>query len=467
MAGPWQAHVIERVLMHDDAGDLLVQEALASTGRQNGKTTIVRIIMGWMLDEGIKLPAFQRWIDMLAAAHDAGQARVVYRAVQRDMLKLHVPTYLGGRKPKGGIVGDQERLRITDYFGIEINGLTLDTATSQPGSARGMSPGLIAWDEMLTQRNWAMWEALSPAQSAIRNALMLLTSTAGYADSVVLRALFERGLRQITGAERADPSFYMAWWCADDDEVGLDWKQLKKANPALDDGRLSRKRITSEYETSRTNPAMWVRERLNRWADDRVEPAFSLEAWGACRERGPLESVPGPYTLAVDCTADLTQATIAVAAMRPADGRVGVELHRMFDGTPTKQIRGSDVAKVIGDFAAKHEVKNIVYPASSAIAGALARHEALTGLPYMVLAAAGIPPACADFAEAVGSRRLAHDDPVLDEQMAYAQRRFIGNEGGWRWAVTASPGPITAVQSATLASSVAARVPTRAQVFFP
>lgn len=458
--GAWQKLSLDRALMYNKMGDLIVNTALLSTARQNGKTTIVRSVIDWMLAEGHKLPAFRDWVDMLCAAHDAGQARVVYRAVQRDMLKLYTPTYgAGQRKAK-------ERLRITDYFGIEIGGLTLDTATSQPGSARGITAGLIAWDEMLTQNSWAMWEALSPAQSAVPNPLMLLTSTAGYSDSVVLRALYERGIRQMTGAERPDPSFLMLWWQADDDDVGLDWGQLRKANPALDDGRLQRSKIEAEWSLWETNNrGSWVRERLNRWSDDREDPAFSPEAWGACRLANPLAEVSGPYTLAVEVTADWTDATIAVAALRK-DGRVGVEIHKHFEGTASAPITGDMVTKVISAFAEKYAVSHIAYPASSALAPSFARHTALTGLPYLALAAVGIPPACADFAEAVGSKRLAHDDPLLDGQMAWAARRFVGREGAWRWAVTASAGPITAVIAATLASSVAARVSARVQVFF-
>ena len=460
VVGPWQKMCLDAALYYDDHGDLIVSTALFSTARQNGKTTIVRAVFDWMLAEGHKLPAFREWVDMLCAAHDAGQARVVYRAVQRDMLKLYVPTYGAGQRKAA------ERLRITDYFGIEIGGLTLDTATSQPGSARGITAGMIAWDEMLTQRSWGMWEALSPAQSAVPNPMMLLTSTAGYSDSVVLRALYERGIRQATGAERPDPAFLMLWWQADDDDVGLDWGQLRKANPALDDGRLQRAKIAAEWSLWETNNrGSWIRERLNRWSDDREDPAFSPEMWGACRVANPLAKLPGPFTLAVEVTADWTDATIAVAAMRK-DSKVGVEIHHHFEGTASRPITGDEVCKVLSAFAEKHEIARIAYPAASALAPSLARHAALTGLPYLPLAAVGIPPACADYAEAVGSQRLAHDDPLLDQQQGWAARRFVGHEGGWRWAVTASAGPITAVIAATLASSVAARVPARVQAFF-
>jgi hypothetical protein len=445
------------MLMYDKRGDLIVHTALFGTGRQNGKTTIVRSLLDWMFAEGHKLPAFKGWVDMLCAAHDANQARVVYRFVERDMLRLFRPNYGPGIGRK-----QSERLRITDYFGIEIDGLTLDTATSQPGSARGVTAGLIAWDEMLTQRNWGMYEALSPSQSAVPNPLMLLTSTAGYSDSVVLRALYERGIRQMTGAERPDPSFLMLWWQASSDDVGLDWDELYAANPALHDGRLQKGKIEAEH--SILPRSSWIRERLNRWADDRVEGAFSEAAWGACRVANPLAELPGPFVLAVEVDSDWTDATIAVSRLRK-DGKVGVEIHRHFEGTAARPVTGDEIIRSLSAFAEKYRVSDIAYPAASALAPILARHGAQTSLPYRDIPATQIPGMCADYAEAVGSKRLAHDDPLLDMQQAWAARRYVGKEGAWRWAVSASAGPITSVVAATLATALAQKVAHRAQVF--
>src|SRR4026209_512470 len=100
---------------------------------------------------------------------------------------------------------------------------------------------------MLTQRDWDMWEALSPTQSAQRSPIMILTSTAGHADSVILRAFYDRLIRQAPGADDPDPTFDGAWWEANDDSAGLDWAEIKRANPALGDGRLTEAAIRSEH----------------------------------------------------------------------------------------------------------------------------------------------------------------------------------------------------------------------------
>src|SRR5262245_58046533 len=108
IAGPWQAYSLDRALVHDADGNLIHQIVLLSTGRQNGKSIIVRLFLGWLFDEGYKIEAFGAYKEMLAAAHDAGQARVVYKGVAQDMSRLYTPDY-GSHQRKGGV----RRTRIT------------------------------------------------------------------------------------------------------------------------------------------------------------------------------------------------------------------------------------------------------------------------------------------------------------------------------------------------------------------
>jgi len=457
--GPWQEYAIGRILECDDVGDLIARVTLLSVGRQNGKSVIVRAIVGWMLDEGYKLPAFKDWNFILLAAHDAKQARIPYGFIRKDLENYaNVDTWgHSARRVKN-------TARATMYTGIELHGITVDVATRQPGSARGVSPGLIAFDEVLTQTDFSMYEVLSPAQSAIRNSLMLMTSTAGFADSVVLRAMHDRLYRQHTGAEQYDDSFMGLWWRADDDDVGLDWEQLMKANPALDDGRLARRMVESEHAI--LPRGSWVRERLNRWHDERVDAPFSLAAWGACRTKEPLSidslAKPQQYTIAVDVTSTWSEGSIIVASQR-WDGLVGVEVHRFLQSRPETPLTADTFIQEVGRLAERMRVEQVVYSASSALSAAMERFAISSGVPCVAVNSNRMMMACHDFAESVVSVRIAHDDPHLDSQIAGAQRRFIGSDGGWRWAITASP--VTSVVGATLAAMYAMKGVSPVQVF--
>ena len=454
----WQQYALYRALEHDENMQLLARTVLLSVARQNGKSVIVRAFVGWLLDEGNKWDTFRKWDFILLAAHDAKQARIPYDYIRRDVMSYADINTWGHSARRQGVA----RARATQYTGIELNGVRVDVATSQPGSARGISPGLICFDEVLTQTTFNTYEVLSPAQVAIPNSQMLMTSTAGYADSVLLRAMHDRLYRQSTGAEQHDPSFLGLWWRADDDDVGLDWEQLMKANPSLDGGRLSRSMITSEYLI--LPRGSWVRERLNRWHDERVDAPFSIAAWGACRLAQPLapESVAGGYVIACDVLSTWSEGSIIVSALRK-DGRVGIEVHRHLQGRTERPLTAPDFTREVAAIAAKVKVDAIVYSASSALAPAFERHAAETQLPYQSISATKNIMACADFAEAVTAKRIAHDDPFLDSQVASAQRRFIGTDGAWRW--TISGVPITGVVGATLSVAIAAKSPAPVQVF--
>lgn len=455
---PWQQYALERLLEHDADMQLLTRLALVSVARQNGKSVIVRALVGWLMDEGHKWDTFRKWDFVLLAAHDAKQARIPYDFIRRDVMSYSDINTWGHSARRQGIA----RARATQYTGIELNGVRVDVATSQPGSARGISPGLICFDEVLTQTSFQTYEVLSPAQVAIPNSQMLMTSTAGFADSVVLRAMYDRLYRQATNAEQHDPSFMGLWWRADDDDVGLDWEQLMKANPSLDGGRLSRTLIANEYGV--LPRGSWVRERLNRWHDERVDAPFSIAAWGACRFPSPLQpsGVAGNYVIACDVVSTWSEGSIIVAAMRH-DGRVGVEVHRHLIGRTDVPLTADDFVREVAAIAKKVPVDAIVYTASSPLAPAFERHAVESQLPYQSISASKVLMACADFAEAVTSKRLAHDDPFLDSQVAGAQRRFVGKDGAWRW--TISNNPVTGLVATTFAVAIAAKTSAPVQVF--
>ena len=446
---------VDKALRHDRNGDLIHRIALFSTARQNGKSVIVRAFYGWLLEEGRFLPAFSEWTAILAAAHDAKQARIIYRGVYLDYqnnpnlraLTLSTPRkdHESGHTPPV--------IKASQWLGMTAGRLTLDTVTSEPGSARGLSAGAIAWDEMLTQRDWRMYEALAPTQSAQRSPIMLMTSTAGHADSVVLRSFYDRIRRQAAGDEAPDPTFYGAWWESEDEDAGLDWPQVRQANPALGDGRLTRQAIASEYAI--LPPDSWRRERLNHFVDVRAEGAFNPGVWAACRTPKPLADAPGPFALGVDVQPGWLRATVAIAGIRP-DGRIGVEIFRDLRGTESNPVTAAQVIAEVRRF--RQPIQAIVYDHVSGAAASFEREGIESGMPWAEYKAGFVVDACMDVDEAIRSGRLAVDDPLLDAQIPLTARRPVGQDGAFRFSRAASLGPIDAVMAMAMATHAIAYV---------
>jgi len=426
---PWQRHVLDATLRHDVRGNLLHSSALWSVARQNGKSVAVRAVIDWLLDEGCTVPAFSTWREILAAAHDAPQARLTYRGILGDLSS--VPRIKASH-------------RLTQYVGIESpTGLSFNTVTSQPGSARGHSAGLVAWDEVLTQRDHGMLEVLLPVTSAQQNPMMLYTSTAGFSDSIVLRELYDDLVGQATGARRPDRSFYGAWWASRDPDAGLDWDQIAQANPSR---RIPRRAIEAEHR--RLPASSWRRERLNHWVDVTEDSAFGLKAWAACRLPSPLDGVRAPFCIGVDVQPGWRRATVAVAGLR-GDGRIGVEVIADLrdDTEPLTAARVIAAVHAFPEFTAA-----IAYDNRGAAASAFDRDQIESGLAWDALDNSAVIAACMDVSEMVISGRLAVDDPLLDAQIAWTARREIGTDGAFRFSRPASGGEIDAVYAMTLAA---------------
>jgi len=296
---------------------------------------------------------------------------------------------------------------------------------------------------MLTQKDWDMWEALSPTQSAQRSPIMVLTSSAGLADSVILRAFYDRLVRQASGDEKPDPSFYAVWWQSQDPDAGLDWKAIRQANPALGDGRLSKEFIASEFGL--LPESSWRRERLNHFVDLVAEGAYKPGVWAAVRLSEPLKGLEGPFALGVDVQPDWSRATISVAGIR-ADDRVGVEVYRDLRGEVTAERITAEIDRF------PDPIHVIAYEERSVAAPVFRRHADETGLPWDPLKPGMVVDACMDIDQMIRSVRLAVDDPLIDAQIALAARRPVGQDGAFRFSRGHSLGPIDAVMSMTFAA---------------
>jgi len=457
--GPWQRYAIDQALRYDANGDTIARLILLGVGRQNGKTVIVEDVIGWMLDEGRKLPAFEGWTEMLAAAHDAPQARKMYNRV------------------RAGIEANEQlskRVRTTQWAGIRSGPLELNTVTGQPGSARGSAAGLIAWDEVLTQKDFDMWAALGPTQSAQRSPIMLLTSTAGTVESALLRSFYDRLVRMAEGAEKPDPHFYGAWWATKDPDIAAEtaqsgkpitkaeWRDILNANPSIGDGRLTKEAV--EVDHGILPPDHWRRERNNHFVIERArDPLFTVGLWARARdfpESRPLDDLHGPYALGIREHVGWERATICVAGIRE-DGRVGVEVYRDLRDSPTAQT----IIDAVRDFPDQASLQVIAFDSQSGGAPEFRRQRDEQRGPWDELLPSAVVSACMDVTEMVQAGRLAVRDPLIDAQVAGGSRRPVGQDGAFRFSVRDSLGPIDAVLGMAFAAHAIAYKPPPVQIF--
>lgn len=427
----WQQDALEHVLACDRRGRLVHAIYLVSAGRQNGKTTMVRALVGWGLTA-----APLDWLRILGLAYDRAQARVLYDAVLGD---LGAPAFLWAIS------------RATRYRGILSRlGRRYDTASKDAGlGARGLSTDLALFDEVMTQRTTAVWEALLPTLSARPDALVVGLSTAGDARSVLLREWWERGVRIV---ERREPAggFGMSWWAAQDDQAPGSQEAITAANPAY--GQTLRPAAVAAERLSMSASA-WKRERLNLWvelADDWLPP----DAWARAAMRRPLAPAPGEVALAVDIAPAWRRATIVVVApmgdgtwhaavaadLRPAEGRI---------------VAPMDLELAMVAATAEWDPIAWAYDAHAAAGVQVERIVADRDWPSHPYAGRAVVGAHETFYAELVAGRLTHEpDQLLDAAIANA-RSTPTADGGWRLSRRDSVGPIDPILAVIYAAAAA------------
>lgn len=435
----WQRRALNRALAVDAAGKLVHQHYLISTGRQNGKTAIVRSLIGWAMTAGV----IPDWHRVLGLAHDRGQARIPYEAVLADLQPIK------RRYPRGG-------LALTRYLGIrsDLYGRHREYHTGSKESAnaiRGSSNDLGVFDEVRTQTNYGVWNALEPTTTAMPDPLIVGLSTAGDDRSVLLRDWWERGIRIIDGAEPF-AGFGMTWYAAGDDDEADDPRAWRKSNPALAEGRLRESAIRSSLYTLTT--AGFRSERLNLWsegADEWLPPG----TWRLRIGRQPDAGIR--VLFGVEAVPNWRRVTVTVAIVTDAGVWVGVAGELDSSRIPT--VAPKHLVKLLDQLAPKWRPTEVAFSKAAAAAphveawatGSRSRfgfEVKPTGLgPRQIRSASQLFRS-----ELVGGRVTHVDDPLLAQQVRVARPSAALEGGDWYFSIRDSLGEIDALRAAAWAT---------------
>jgi hypothetical protein len=436
----WQQRAIVRALSVDAAGRLVHREYLVSTARQQGKTALVRSLLGWALTTDVG-PA---WALLYGIAYNRAQARIPYDAVREDLAPLARRL---GPEARGG-------LAVTRYLGIRsaVAGWRREyhvTSREARDALRGYSIDLAIFDEVRTQRDEETYAALKPTVSARPEPLIFEISSAGDERSILLRSLWERGRRIIDGAEPAE-GFGMTWYAAGDDDAPDDPRAWRKSSPALVEGR-DFGEATVRDELRALTPSTFRRERLNLWADA-ADEWLPPGVWA--RQVGELEGLRRRSILAVDADAGWSHATIAVAVEPVADDAptfVGIAAELV--AAPGSTVDPAELLETLDRIRASWAPALVLWSRSSSVALALRGWAAAADVPTLELGAVDLRSASEMFRAELVGRRLVHaDDPLLAVQARRARPSGPLEAGAWYFSVRESRGSIDAIRAAAWAA---------------
>lgn len=325
---PWERWFYIHALEANDDGSFRFRIILLLVARQNGKTTVARIIALWALFIlGVLL--ILGTAQNLDTSEDTWEGAVeIVEGSDSLAEELEHVVRVNGKKS----------MRLS-------GGRAYKVAAATRKGGRGKTGDVILMDELREHLTWEAWGAVTKTTMARPDALILCMSNAGDAFSVVLRHLRYIAHRSLgdpdgwckaTGddGERdedalADDSLGIFEWSAEPDCSIWDRDGWAQANPSLG-YTITERALASSAATD--DERIFRTECLCQWVETMREEPFPEGAWDAGTDPKSEIAPDSPLAFGIDVSGDRTHAAIAVAGRR-ADGRHHVEVIAYKTGT--------------------------------------------------------------------------------------------------------------------------------------
>jgi hypothetical protein len=408
-ADPEQRLVLDAMFGLDKTGRRVAFEVAVIGARQNIKTGLFKIAA---LGEAfiVETPL------LVWSAHEFPTAQEAFR----DLSELIESTPDLDREVKAIYRGNGDE-------SIELlNGCRIKFKARTKSGGKGLSGKRVVLDEAFALQPMHMGSLL-PLLSAQTEPQVWYGSSAGYADSEVLRSIRDRG----RVGSRA--MVYIEWCaprggCLKDDcahrpglEEGCaldDEAKWLMANPQLG-RRIAVDTIRNERQA--LPPEEFARERLGWWDDPgQLEHIFGAEKWARC---AIPEAEPPTAGIALGIAVSVDRAWSSISAAVPLPGRELVGLvHRQ---------RGTDgLVEKVAELQQKYDCKVAVD--SRGPAADLIEPMKDAGVWLHLAKTSDVQDACASFYDKVQTTVIAHmSHPELEDAVRGAQRRPVLD----RWAV--------------------------------
>lgn len=243
---PWQRELTKQLFAVKADGTFRHRIGLIGLPRKNGKSAWLSAVAL----ESLVLGA--QGGEIYSCAAEKEQAKIVFNTA-KEMVRLHPEL--------------SELLTVyKDTIHNPKTGSVYRALSSDAFSKEGLNPTLVCFDELHAQPNRELFDVMSLAMGARIEPMLVAITTAGVKsdnsgkDSICF-SLYEYGKRVSLG-EVDDPTFFFAWWEANNDGDYRDASAWKEANPGFDDIVAA-----DDFASAilRTPEAEFKTKRLNIW----------------------------------------------------------------------------------------------------------------------------------------------------------------------------------------------------------
>lgn len=407
---PWQEWALIHALELNRDGSFRFRTILILVARQNGKSSLARIVTLWRLYlDGARL--------VLGAAQDVTQAREQW-SFCLEMINA-CPDL------KAELSGKPRHVNGDEWFRVMGGGRYKITAANEK-AGRGMSADLLLIDELKTHTDWRAWGSLESTTRATPRAQTWAMSNMGGDEAVVLNRLRDKAL------SGTDEQLGIFEWSAPEGCEISDRQAWAQANPAL--GYLFDE---SSIESAMVGPPEVVRAETLCQAVRQLNSAINLRAWADCADpAASLQQHRERVAAVFDVAPDGGHAILVLAASLH-DGRVRLQVAHAWKNTDDARAElpallarirpaafgwypggpGAGMATTLRSLSMKYNKRpGKRGPGEPPEDGAITR----------------VSEVCQEFADLVKAIRIAHPaDPLLDAQIAGASKLQSGD--GWRF----------------------------------
>lgn len=435
---PWEQWFLIHALELNEDGTLRFRTVILLVARQNGKTTLLKILaLYWMVVLGRLLVigtaqnldiAEETWEDTVNLAQSSPEIEPLIAA---DGIKRQV-----GKKSLIFETGERYKVK---------------AANRRAG--RGLSGDLVQMDELREHTTWEAWAAVSSTIMAIDDALVLGASNAGDLSSIVLRQLrFMCMCDPLTvGVTQSELESFGELPDAEDqpedlstDTVGFfewsakpgrgiwDREGWAEGNPSLGYTITESAMATQARIAAAGGDAEWMyrTENLCQWRPVGSSCVFPDGTWDKGIDEESFIPEQEELFVCVDVSWNRTITNVVVAGRR-ADHRVHVEVVARAAGTDwvLDWLTSDDRPAWAG----------VTVQATGAPASSLVEKMQLVGLPVTPWSGPDIGKAHGEFYDLVVKDQLRHrSQPALDVAATTAVTRPIG-DGVWAFDRRRSP----------------------------
>ena len=293
---PWQAHLVRELFgwLRAD-GTRLYRRCYVEAPRKSGKTTLaasIALLVAFADGEAGPQIGF--------AAYDQEQAKLCYSAA-RIMVEANPELFA-----QTLIYNSALEMKLRDNPGGIMRCLSRESAQQFGLNLHG-----LIFDELFTQKDRRMWDALLSAQGARAQPVVFCITTAGWSRESVCWEQHEL-VRQIAEGNAVDESFLGVVYGAPMDADWTDEQVWKRANPSLGETVTidSYREHARRAQNAPTEQNAFRTLLLSQWVGQ-AERFLDMQAWDRC-EPAPTKKGAAFGGLDLSATTDLTAFSVLV-----------------------------------------------------------------------------------------------------------------------------------------------------------